>query len=140
MQQIINTLRFVFAFTAYDNVSNTHYFGVREDGSLYHSTNWDAFYSIVGRYSTRNVLQCSMFYKKDQEQSIYANNAYSKPFVFIYSNAYLAYLDNGGIKPSFETIYKGVDFLSETDISYEHEAIDPETKYYAAYATCCEKD
>jgi hypothetical protein len=133
--------RFVFAFSKYDDNHTPHYFGVREDGSIYHSTDWNAFYKVVGHYCERIELQCGASYRKDADQAVYASRYYLRPFVFVLSNAYLAWLDApNASKPSIESTYKAVDFIPASDISYCSEEIDPETSYYAAVATCLERD
>ena len=136
------SLRFVFAFNKYDAANKVaHYFGVREDGSIYHSTDWDAFYKIVGHYCEGISLQCGASYRKDADREVYMARYHTRPFIFILSNAYLAWLDNTSApKPSIEATYKAVDFIPESDLSYCGEEIDPETRYYAAVATCQERD
>lgn len=136
----MNTQNFVFAFTSYDDANKAHYFGVREDGSLYHSIDWATFHKIVGLYCTDNILQCGASYLKNTDQSIYRNKSYARPFVYVLSNTYLTWLDAGGIKPSIENTYKFVDFIPLSDISYSSESIDPEIRYYANYVTCLEHD
>lgn len=137
-----NTLRFVFAFSKYDAANHiSHYFGVREDGSMYHSTDWDTFYKIVGHYCEAITLQCGLSYRKDVDREVYLSRYYTKPFVFILSNAYLAWLDDMSLpKPSLDAMYKAADFIPTSDLASCREDIDPETRYYAAVATCQERD